>query len=150
MIKKLKDILSSCNFERKYIKLYEENKELKNDILLNNQDFLEVFEEIGFKVKYYKKENFFEHKTNIEDFLFQLNIAFSKTKIEFILFIENKHLKFKDGGPFGLLAKKMNKKLKAFHKISYSNKTDLISNLKTGINIFNDVVKETLKQLNNG
>lgn len=146
MDKHLKKILSSISFEEKYMRLFEENKLLEGSVELTLDELKDAIDALEKNMEYQKKEKFFRYISKEKDFHFQLNIAISDTRITFILYVENKPLKIKTGGPYPLFAKRLNKKLRAYHKIPYNNFDTLVRSLKVGFDIFENIKQEYLTE----
>lgn len=141
MDKRLIDILKETNFSKVYLALYEKNSDASNDLKLSQTEKEAVLKRVDKNIsfKYFRKEDFFQHKENIDGFNCILNIAISEKRIEFILFFQNDAIKFKSGGPFGLLAKRMNPKIPNYYKIPFASEKNLLLNLKKGINLYKSV-----------
>lgn len=145
MDKRLKNVLIDIEFAKDYLDLFKKNEFATNSISLTQEQKENIFRNLNLKTSYFKKERFFQIKETNETFLSILNIAISDTRIEFILFFKDDALKFKDGGPFGMLAKRINPKIKAFHKIPYNSAQNLEENIYVGYQLYKKVEAKLLK-----
>ena len=145
MDKRLLKILEKIQFDTRFIQLYNKNKDLEENTQIKLIDFEEALKTLDFDVTYNKREKFFKHVSHEQDYLFQLNIVFKDTFIEYIFFTQNESIKLKAGGPFGVLVKKLDKKVKRIGNISHNSIETLNESLSTGISLFREIKQELLE-----
>jgi len=147
MDKRLLEILNSANFAVQYHDLIKTNEQNMSEVRMTTDEILSILNSGPLSFTYNKKERFYKHLDTSTEDIYQLNIVLSDTKIEFILFIEVPSSKFKGGGPFGALYKKLDKSEKLNRKIAYSTIENVSMILAKGIDLFIDIKKATISHL---
>lgn len=149
MDKKLKQILIDIEFVPRYLDLFNKHETLEGEAYLLKDEIFDIFKELDFDVKFDSKEKFFGHQENEEDTDFELNFVIDNVNVNFVLFVFSKKHKLKAGGPYGLFANRLDKKMKLYPTIRFNDYESLKEALKVGIELFHEIKAEYLKLIRN-
>jgi len=145
---KLKPVLEHINFLSRYGALYERFSLTEGRFdTYSNDEVLKIFELLGYKFKYNKKENFFGLKEQIKDFEFQFNISCKYANVELIWGLTKNKERLTLGGPWGLIGDLLigyNCNIKDPMFTSYD---DLQAILKEALLIYEDFKKEVIQEI---
>lgn len=110
----------------------------------SNDEVLKILESLGYRFKFYRKENFFGMKESIENCSFTFNISCKYGVVEFIwdLLINDRRLML--GGPWGLIGDLMLNEKCNIKNPAFKNYEDLREILRDGLQIYEDFKREVL------
>jgi len=147
MNNKLKTILINIDFVGRYKKLSESNQFADNTATLKSENTISLVKEMGYTIKYIKKDGFYKLLEEKDAFRFQFNISLKYGNVELIWGIWKNETPLDDVcGPFGVICKAIlgteNRPLMP----KYRNYDDLKGILKEAFNIYEDFKEELIRE----
>ncbi len=143
----LRPVLRNINFEERYKNLSERypftNESYEK---YSNEEVLSIFESLGYKVKFDKRENFFGNKEKVKGYDFTFNISLKYGLTELIWSIRKNDKIMILGGPWSVIIRLLNDGKKSnIKKPCFRNYEDLECILKESLSLYEDFKKEVLK-----
>jgi hypothetical protein len=152
LTKKELDLFMSINFYIRYESLSKEFNSPKNPFEnYSNEEVIKIVNQIGYEIKYLKKDNFFKLEQKTSDLIFTLNINLKYANTELILGVKNSKTGEIFGSPFTMICKLIEiaqgRETEGYLKApKFSNYEELKKILITGLSIYEDFKAELLKQ----
>lgn len=143
---KVKSALENINFSERHKKLaskfnFNETELFEN---YNNEIILEILNELGYKAKYTKREDFFSIKSKEKKgYKFEFNMSFKYGVVEFIWAMWKNENIIKSLGPWDVIQRLLDGN--KYNTIKFRNYDDLKVILQEGLNLYDDFKIEILK-----
>ena len=142
----IKRSLQTISFPERY-KILSESFSYSSQSLqqYSSETVFQIGADLGLKLKFLKKDNFFTVSERNGDFDIKLNISLKYGSVELILGVESKEKGIVDGGPFGVLYRQVMENDERIKLPSFRNYDDLQDILKEAIAIYKDFTEVIVK-----
>lgn len=150
MNKKEYELFSKIKFTKRYERLSEDFR-TENELDYTNEQVINIIEELGYKAKFVKRNNFFTVELIESNIKFYLNINLKYSIAELIIGATNLQSDtFITGGPFGGLYKDLKYEeqqeiIDSILKPAFENYSQLKEILEEALSIYHDFKQEILK-----
>lgn len=149
---KLIRLLSKVNFDSRYYEYYESCKDRSSGIKMKPDVLAPLLETQGLDFEYNKKEKFYSHKEDHEQFTLVFNIALLQSSLEMLLYLNVGSETV--GGPFPRLARQVAvlsrpdfKYAPASPKIPIESLDDASQAINFGVSLFEDARQSILSEV---
>jgi hypothetical protein len=144
---KLRPVLDKIDFVNRYRSLSNKFR-FESPYFSNysNEKVIEIMNNLGYKAKYMKSENFFKIQESEIDFQFQFNISIKNGIVELIWDVLKSKQRLQIGGPWGMITQLFNLNYDERIKLPvFRNYEDLEEILKEAFSIYEDFKAELIK-----
>jgi hypothetical protein len=141
-----KEILEKINFLGRYVDIYKSSLKSMDHPFesYSNDKAIQIFDNLGYRFRFYKTEKFFGLKESHNDYEFIFNISLRYGKLELIWGLKKSDQKIRLGGPWNVIVKLMGRSDLGIKKPAFSNYKELEDLLRQAFSLYEDFKKEVI------
>ena len=142
---RIRPVLEEINFIERYRNLSYSYADYDNKLKhYANDEVLRVASELGYRLSFNGKENFFKYIQKTDDLALQLNISLKYGSVELILDVVKGGERYQVGGPFGLIVMLMGESERIKYP-AFASYDELSEILKEAFGIYEEIKEALLK-----